>query len=226
MLVAARFRREVTATALWLLAKGIHIACFQVTPWQSGQDLFLDVSQVIPTPEAEDFMVRLAEKTASDEQASTADAARHRRRLAYWTRLIETATARGHQGLAGRTPSRDNWLTVAAGISGVTYSLVITAGEATVQLNFETTDAALNEARFECVRAEAGRFAEAFPEETPDWRPQPDRKSSRLVLRHAVDGLDPAAWDGIIEWQLDRLVRLEELMVPIIPRLRVVQSAE
>lgn len=48
MLIAANFRREITAAALWLMGHGIRTQCFTVKPFLNGSDLFLDIRQIIP----------------------------------------------------------------------------------------------------------------------------------------------------------------------------------
>ena len=40
MFVAANFRREVTATALWLISRGIAVKCFRVTPFVFENEIF------------------------------------------------------------------------------------------------------------------------------------------------------------------------------------------
>ena len=57
MLVAANFRKEVTSTALWLLGQGISIACFKITPYSLGEQLLINIDQIIPTPEAKELMI-------------------------------------------------------------------------------------------------------------------------------------------------------------------------
>ena len=48
ILVAAKFRKEVTSTVLWLINYNIRIQCFQVTPYKKDDELFLDIEQIIP----------------------------------------------------------------------------------------------------------------------------------------------------------------------------------
>lgn len=218
MLVAAQFRREVTATALWLLGKGVNIACFQVTPYQTEADLFLDVTQIIPTPETADYMIQLAEKSASDEHFNAAEGARHKRRREYWTSLFEVAAERGLTGLAQRTPGKENWMSISSGISGVTYTLVINSAESLAKVHFQTSNKELNKTMFDLVQTEAERFADILGSE-PDWLRSDDTKSSRIILRTDFDGTDPAVWPDIINWHLDKLARLERAMEPLIPQL-------
>ena len=62
VLIAANFRKEVTATVLWLLGHGVHAQCFRVLPYSFGEELFIDLQQTIPTPEATDHMIGMAAK--------------------------------------------------------------------------------------------------------------------------------------------------------------------
>jgi hypothetical protein len=48
ILVAAHYRKEVTNTVLWLSQFGVNCQCFKVTPWKAGDELFLNVEQIIP----------------------------------------------------------------------------------------------------------------------------------------------------------------------------------
>ena len=62
VLIAANFRKEVTATVLWLLGQGVHAQCFRVVPYSFGEELFIDLQQIIPTPEAADYVIGMAAK--------------------------------------------------------------------------------------------------------------------------------------------------------------------
>jgi hypothetical protein len=69
IMVAANFRKEVTNTALWLMQFGIRVQCF-VKPYKFGEDVFVDIRQVIPTPEAESYMIGMAQKEAEEQSTS------------------------------------------------------------------------------------------------------------------------------------------------------------
>ena len=57
ILIAAKFRKEVTSTVLWLLNFKVRLQCFRATPYSMGDELFLSVEQIIPTQDAEDYMI-------------------------------------------------------------------------------------------------------------------------------------------------------------------------
>ncbi len=94
VLIAANFRKEVTATVLWLLGHGVHAQCFRVLPYSFGEELFIDLQQTIPTPEATDHMIGMA---AKDSETQSVEGARKRSkgvRHAFWTKALEELRAR------------------------------------------------------------------------------------------------------------------------------------
>jgi hypothetical protein len=69
VLVSAGFDREITTTVLWLTdLYGLDIRCVRLTPYRVGEQLLLDVQQVIPLPEASELTIQLQRK-ATQERA-------------------------------------------------------------------------------------------------------------------------------------------------------------
>ncbi|MCA9234229.1 MAG: hypothetical protein KDA44_02095 [Planctomycetales bacterium] len=62
VLAAADFSRELTTSVIWLNARGLDIRCVQLRPLSYGGKVLLDIQQVLPLPEAQDFQVRVQEK--------------------------------------------------------------------------------------------------------------------------------------------------------------------
>jgi len=56
IMVSGSFRKEVTSTVLWLLNFRMRIQCFKATPYSMGDQLFLNIEQVIPLKDAEDYV--------------------------------------------------------------------------------------------------------------------------------------------------------------------------
>ncbi len=59
ILVSANFSKELTTSVLWLNQREMDITCIKLQPYRSENGLLLETSQVIPMPEAADYMVRL-----------------------------------------------------------------------------------------------------------------------------------------------------------------------
>lgn len=94
MLVAANFRKEVTSTVLWLSSFKLRIQCFKVTPYAKGEDLFLNIDQIIPTKEAGDFMIGLAAKAQDEVEGAEAEKTRHVLRFEFWSQFLPVMNAR------------------------------------------------------------------------------------------------------------------------------------
>lgn len=69
ILVSANFSKEITTSVLWLLERDIDIKCIRIKPQKDGSNLYFDIQQIIPLPEATDYQVKLREKAAEQRQA-------------------------------------------------------------------------------------------------------------------------------------------------------------
>lgn len=69
VLVSADFSKEITTTALWLNQRGLDIRCVRLKPYEMNSSVILDVQQLIPLPEAQDYIIQVGLKQRS-EQAS------------------------------------------------------------------------------------------------------------------------------------------------------------
>ena len=71
VLAASDFSTELTTTVLWLNKQNLDIRCVQMCPHHVDGRIFLDVKQVIPLPEAEQYQVALREKSMEQAAART-----------------------------------------------------------------------------------------------------------------------------------------------------------
>jgi hypothetical protein len=62
VLVSGDFSREMTTAVLWLNEREIDIRCVQLRPYKHGDRIILDIQQVLPLKEAEQYQVRVREK--------------------------------------------------------------------------------------------------------------------------------------------------------------------
>ena len=71
ILVSPSFSKEITTTVLWLNENGLDVKCLEATPYKIGADIYLDLEQVIPLPQAQEYMVQRREKTLKEEKQAT-----------------------------------------------------------------------------------------------------------------------------------------------------------
>lgn len=63
VLASAEFSKELTTAVLWLNDHGLEIRCIRMRPYADGSRVLLDVQQVIPLPEAEQYQIQVREKS-------------------------------------------------------------------------------------------------------------------------------------------------------------------
>lgn len=130
ILVAADFSREITTAVLWLNERGLDIRCVRLKPYVNGQQTLIDAQQVVPLPEAEEYMVQMKEK----EQAERSEqAARHSERRAFWTLVLpEITKATGKW--KNCSPSDSDWIAAPSGVKGVRWVLRVRQNDCALDL--------------------------------------------------------------------------------------------
>lgn len=68
VLASAEFSRELCTSVMWLNDFGLDIRCVRMNPYASKDGTFLDIQTVIPLPEAEEYQVRIREKTMKERE--------------------------------------------------------------------------------------------------------------------------------------------------------------
>lgn len=72
ILVSGDFGREITTTVLWLNQfDGMDIRCIRLVPYQVSGKVLLDIQQIVPLPEAEEYQVRVRRKDQERERSRT-----------------------------------------------------------------------------------------------------------------------------------------------------------
>ena len=214
VLIAANFRKEVTATVLWLLGHGVRTQCFRVVPYSFRQELFIDLQQIIPTPEAADYMIGMAAKDSEEKSIHGVQKLRN----AFWTRALEELRARNVSRFENINPSNDHWLSCATGVSNCTYNLIFSKNEARVELSLQRSAAAENKWIFDQLERERQELEGRFGGELR-WRRLDERKASRICYSRPFDGFDEKNWPEMIEWLCRHVVRLDEAFSEPLGRL-------
>ena len=209
VLIAANFRKEVTATVLWLLGHGVRTQCFTVVPYSFGKELFIDLRQIIPTPEAADYMIGMA---AKDSEAQSVEGSRKRSekiRHEFWTKALEELRVRNVTRFENISPSTDHWLSCATGMSGCAYNLIFLKNEARVELTLQRAVQEENKWIFDRLEKGKHEVEGRFGGELR-WLRLDERKSSRISHARSFDGFDAENWPEIVAWLCRHIVKLDE----------------
>jgi hypothetical protein len=206
--IAANFRREVTATVLWLLSRGIRTQCFKVTPFMLGEELIIDIQQIIPTPEAADFMISMSNKDGEEKVTQDTQKLRHKLRLAFWAKALEQLRADGVSLYQNISPTKDHWISAGSGVRSCPYNLIFSRDEARVEIEMRRAEAAENKWLYDRLIAEKAKIEAAFGA-TLDWRRMEDKKASKIIFAQPFDGYDRGNWPSMIAWMSTHIQKME-----------------
>jgi hypothetical protein len=70
VLASADFSKELTTTVMWLNERDIDIRCVRLKPYKLGEELLLNIEQIIPLPEAEEYQVKVREQAEAKRAAA------------------------------------------------------------------------------------------------------------------------------------------------------------
>ena len=217
LLVAANFRKEVTATVLWLIRHGVRAQCFRIVPYSSGEDILIDLQQIIPMPEAEDYMIGMAAKESEEKSVQDTQKRRYEMRRAFWTRTLEEFRRLEISRYENISPSQAHWLASATGVSSCAYNLIFSNNEARVELSLKRSKAE-NKWIFDQLERKKQEIEERFGAEF-QWHRLDDKKASRICYSHPFDGFNEENWPAMIEWLCKHIDKLEEAFSEPLERL-------
>ncbi|MBC6428363.1 MAG: DUF4268 domain-containing protein [Cellvibrionales bacterium] len=212
ILVAAKFRKEVTSTVLWLLNFKIRIQCFRATLHLMEEMPVLNFEQIIPTQDAEDYMIGMAEK-ARDEVNSQAEI-KHRQdiRTEFWVGLIDKVKATDSDLFRNRNvaPSVRSWINAAVGIGGVYLTFSARRKYVRTSLVIEHRNKEIN--RF--IFTELSKYREQIEQDfggALEWEPPvPERRFCRIKAEIQGDILEKEQWDSMQAFMVDSMLKMEK----------------
>ena len=211
---------------LWLREHRIDARCFKVTPYTFADEILIDIQPVIPTPEAADFMIGMAEKETEAKSAQGAQRKSHKLRLEFWTQCLEVLRARGLSRYNNISPSKDHWLSSGTGVSGCVYNLIFSRDDVRVELSLQKSDQGENKWMFDELEAQKAEIERSFGAALV-WKRMDDRKSSKIAFAQPADGYNHEDWPVMIEWLGVHIARLEGAFREPLQRLnQVLKSGE
>lgn len=216
--VAANFRKEVTSTALWLLSHNIQIQCFKVTPYSSSDELFLNIEQIIPTPEAKELMIGMAQKVAEEKSASTELKSRHITRLAFWEQALEAFKTSKCDLFNNINPSKDHWSSAGSGLRAMPFTLIFGTKEVRVEFSMARNNAENNSFVFQKLLENKNDIENKFGNSL-DWLPLEGKKACRIQYKKDIEGYNHENWPEIIDWMIDKMTALESTLRPYLDKI-------
>jgi hypothetical protein len=218
ILVAARFRKEVTSTVLWLMNYKLRVQCFKATPYELDNKLVLDIEQIIPVKEAEEYIISMADKTQDDRNTQEQLKSRHHLRIEFWKILLQKISQKS-SSWQNISPSKDYWISIGSGLSGVTFNFVISNSYARVELYI---GGSVNENKriFKALFENIAEIEQSFGDKLI-WEELPTKKASRIKYEMCpVDYFNKDNWPIMIDFLVTTMLKLELVFRAYIPALK------
>ena len=210
ILIAANFRKEVTSTIIWLMNFNVQVQCFKVTPYSMADELFLNLEQIIPTKDAEDYVIGLAAKAQDELTTSKAEELRHKVRREFWTQLLASLQSKTDL-YSNVSPSTYSWIGAGTGVGGVGLNFSVTQSFCRAELYIDRKDQTLNKEIFDFLRGKADKIEADFGGKLV-WERIDGKRASRIKAEGPGDVYDKELWPTMIDFMVDAMMRLEVAM--------------
>ena len=205
MLIAAKFRKEVTSTVLWLMNFKVRLQCFRATPFAMGEELILNVEQIIPTQDAEDYMIGMAEKAQDDIESQNTEL-KHLR--VFWTQLIQAMNATQSTLYQNISPGDQYSTGAGSGVRGVKFKFAAAKHFGRVELYIDCGYKAKNELIFDQLLSQKEKIETAFGDSL-EWERLETKRACRIKAEMPGNVFERDQWQTMIDFMTDAMCRLE-----------------
>ncbi|WP_312793255.1 DUF4268 domain-containing protein [Diaphorobacter nitroreducens] len=219
ILVSADFSTELTTSVMWLKEQGLDIRCVRFQPYLHQSQVLVDVAQIIPLPEAADYLVKIREQQDEKRKVETKRQEIFRR---FWGQFV--ALSKQTSDLyAGRSPTTDHWLSAGIGKAGaqITCSLTEDLSRVEIWINLGKDKAATNKEWFDVLYKQKDEIEKDFGN-TLQWQRLDDRIGCRICIEFDGGWRSPeSAWPAMQKRLIDNADRLGTAFGP---RLRLLKA--
>ena len=217
VLASANFSKELMTSVMWLNERELDIRCIRIIPYQDNGRVLIDVKQVVPLPEAADYIIKIRDKEHRGRQERNE---RSNLRWKFWQGLLEVARSKTklHSNVS---PTEYHWISTGAGIGGVSYNYVIRQHAGTVEVFFGLKDANANKRMFDELHSHKAEIEESFGEAL-SWERMDGKLGSKVAYYVEVGGYqDPeSTWNLAQNALVDAMIKLERSVKPFVLRIR------
>ncbi len=214
--VANNYRKEVTSTVLWLLQHNVLVQCFRATPFSMGEEMFLQVEQIIPLPETQEFMIDAREKEIEEKGISKTVEASEARLIKFWGMLKNDLMLHNIDFL-DRTKAKPNY-SLGFWKGNARFGFCIGRNSFRVELYLSTDP---DKTLIDTMRKYEDQINDKMQEELV-WERLENKKASRIKYEmppEQVSGLsgtfsEEQDWDALLAWYREAMVRLYLAVYP------------
>lgn len=200
---------------MWLINHSIKIKCIKVTPYTLGDQILIDTEQIIPIQDAEDYLMKLANKKQEELMSKEKNQTRHSIRINFWTKLLEEMNGKSDL-FKNISPSKDNWIGCGSGHSGLAYMFVVTGNYARIELWINRGMQEENKELFDSILNHKDKIEVSFGDQL-DWQRLDAGKGSRIAYwLKDVSVFNEEDWAQMINFMTSNMIKLEKALKNIL----------
>lgn len=215
LLVSADFGKELTTAVMWLNEYDLDIRCIRIKPYNDNGRTLIDVQQVIPLPEAEEYQVQIREKAARERSSRRGKSESEQLCYRFWKGLLERAGPKTdlHSNLS---PSYRTYLGSPAG-KGFLYAFGRNSYR--VGLYIDTGDKGKNEKIFDELCVSKTEIEKAYGKPL-GWERLDTKRACRIRSEIGEGSVrDEARWPEMQDAMIDAMIAFERALRPHLSRL-------
>lgn len=214
--IANHFRKEVTSTVLWLITHSIQVQCFRATPFTEGENIFLQIEQIIPLPETEEFMIDAQEKKREDlEKGQGVISETKITQLEFWKRFKERLLLEDEINTL-QTPRPKYWFDIALGKSGIKLSNIFNVNKN--QIGIRVYISGKNVDKWLPYFKDHKEQIEKTLGHNLLWDPNPDNTDKIIALYSTFQLNDQENWGEAIGWLALNTIKFKAVFQELIRR--------
>jgi len=208
ILVSGSYRKEVTSTVMWLLTNyNLKIQCFKVTPYTFNEEIFINIEQIIPVKEAEEYTIKMAEKTKENHATQQQTNKRHKFRYEYWQQLIKKLNENSKY-FSNLSPSKNIAIKMGAGLGGVGFHFVVSQKYARTEVYISRPNANENKFIFDELLKQKNKIEAVTG--VLEWERLNEGKSSRIKQElNDVSLYEKKDWEQMINFMVESMSTLQ-----------------
>ena len=172
-----------------------------------GEELFLNVEQIIPTQDAEDYMIGMAEKAQDDIDSQTKEKTRHVLRREFWSKLLPIISVKTPL-FQNINPGVYHWIGAGSGVRGLGLNFAAAKSYGRAELYIDRGEREENKRIFDELYEIKAEIEKHFGSELI-WERLDDKRACRIKSETEGNVFDKDTWDEMIAFMVDAMMRLE-----------------
>ncbi|MBW2334221.1 MAG: DUF4268 domain-containing protein [Deltaproteobacteria bacterium] len=216
LLVSADFGKELTTAVIWLNERELDIRCIRIKPYDDNGRILIDVQQLIPLPEAEEYQVQIREKAARERGSRRVKSGSEQLYYRFWEGLLDLANKK--TDLHSRiSPSKGSY--IAATSARLMFCYAFGRNGARVELYIDKGDKDKNKNIFDQIASSKEEIEQNFGGSLY-WQRLDNKDASRISAAVCSASVrDEEEWPQLQQNMVETMIKFEKALIPHIKRL-------